>query len=402
MRRLFWASAVLAAVVITSPVATAGDREIAQSIVQKLETEKQAGKLKGFGIDLEVDEGVVTVSGQVATRDQQRAVLEIARWTKGVTKVKNGIQVNEGLAGTAANASSVPTPSSRQMPAGQISSATVPSVPSIYGNTPQSKEKLEAARARAQAATQAREAKEQEMRAARREIVEQQAEARREKEAVVREMMQREHMVRQAAADQADLEASSVLRASAIAGGNPIPAPPSERSVVKGASLQQEFKPLPGRKPVPVPSNRTMARAPAMMGGAPVYRNQQAGYGMHPAAAHMQGQPYMQQVGYGQPGAMPASYANTAQPIAAHPPGYVPVSGGAAPARYDHPHMPAYSWPSYASYPNYAAVTYPKQYSAQAWPYIGPFHPYPQVPLGWRKVTLEWDDGWWMLDFRSK
>lgn len=24
---------------------------------------------------------------------------------------------------------------------------------------------------------------------------------------------------------------------------------------------------------------------------------------------------------------------------------------------------------------------------------------YPQVPLGWRKVTLEWDDGWWMLDF---
>ena len=25
--------------------------------------------------------------------------------------------------------------------------------------------------------------------------------------------------------------------------------------------------------------------------------------------------------------------------------------------------------------------------------------PYPQVPLGWRRVTLEWDDGWWHLDF---
>jgi hypothetical protein len=60
--------------------------------------------------------------------------------------------------------------------------------------------------------------------------------------------------------------------------------------------------------------------------------------------------------------------------------------------------MPGYAWPSYAAYPNYAAVTYPKQYSPTAWPYIGPFYPYPQVPLGWRKVCLEWDDGWWFLD----
>ena len=66
---------------------------------------------------------------------------------------------------------------------------------------------------------------------------------------------------------------------------------------------------------------------------------------------------------------------------------------------YENPQMPNYAWPSYASYPNYAALTYPKQYSPTAWPYIGPFYPYPQVPLGWRKVTLEWDDGWWFLDF---
>ena len=59
-------------------------------------------------------------------------------------------------------------------------------------------------------------------------------------------------------------------------------------------------------------------------------------------------------------------------------------------------------WPSYAAYPNYAAVTYPKQYSPTAWPYIGPFYPYPQVPLGWRKVNLQWDDGWWWLDFKDK
>jgi hypothetical protein len=76
--------------------------------------------------------------------------------------------------------------------------------------------------------------------------------------------------------------------------------------------------------------------------------------------------------------------------------------GGTAPARYDQPCLPNYAWPSYAAYPNYAAVTYPKQYSPTAWPYIGPFYPYPQVPLGWRKVTLEWDDGWWFLDFKDQ
>lgn len=74
---------------------------------------------------------------------------------------------------------------------------------------------------------------------------------------------------------------------------------------------------------------------------------------------------------------------------------------GAVPVRYDQPAMPNYAWPSYAAYPNYAGVTYPRQYSPTAWPYIGPFYPYPQVPLGWRKVTLEWDDGWWMLNFKN-
>ena len=78
------------------------------------------------------------------------------------------------------------------------------------------------------------------------------------------------------------------------------------------------------------------------------------------------------------------------------------TGGGVIPARHDHPQMPGYAWPSYASSPNYAALQYPKHYSAHAWPYIGPFYPYPQVPLGWRKVTLSWDDGWWFLDFKDK
>ena len=81
--------------------------------------------------------------------------------------------------------------------------------------------------------------------------------------------------------------------------------------------------------------------------------------------------------------------------------------GGAAPTMgmgmpSDAPNLPGYAWPGYASHPHFGQVAYPQQYSPSAWPYIGPFYPYPQVPLGWRKVTLEWDDGWWMLDFHDK
>ena len=82
--------------------------------------------------------------------------------------------------------------------------------------------------------------------------------------------------------------------------------------------------------------------------------------------------------------------------------GYQHAGPGAAHTVYNNANLPDYAWPTYASYPNYAQLTYPKQYSASAWPYIGPFYPYPQVPLGWRKATLQWDDGHWSLSFNSR
>ncbi len=85
------------------------------------------------------------------------------------------------------------------------------------------------------------------------------------------------------------------------------------------------------------------------------------------------------------------------QQNAYHPEAYGPQ--GPMPGQYNSPNLPDYAWPSYACYPNYAEVSYPKQYSPKAWPHIGPFYPYPQVPLGWRKVTMEHHDGWWWLDF---
>ena len=81
-----------------------------------------------------------------------------------------------------------------------------------------------------------------------------------------------------------------------------------------------------------------------------------------------------------------------------------PMHGGRGPSHmtYDLPQLPPYAWPAYSNYPNYASLSYPTEYSASAFPYIGPFYPYPQVPLGWRDATLRWDDGQWNLMFRSR
>lgn len=84
--------------------------------------------------------------------------------------------------------------------------------------------------------------------------------------------------------------------------------------------------------------------------------------------------------------------------------GPAPMHGGRGPSHmtYDQPQLPPYAWPAYSNYPNYASLSYPTEYSASAFPYIGPFYPYPQVPLGWRQVQLEWDDGAWNLNFRPR
>jgi hypothetical protein len=49
--------------------------------------------------------------------------------------------------------------------------------------------------------------------------------------------------------------------------------------------------------------------------------------------------------------------------------------------------------------PAQAASPYYTPQPPNSRPYIGPFYPYPQVPLGWRPVQHDWDDGWWFLDF---
>jgi hypothetical protein len=60
------------------------------------------------------------------------------------------------------------------------------------------------------------------------------------------------------------------------------------------------------------------------------------------------------------------------------------------------PPMPPYAWPTYAPYNNLSRVAYPNAYPYEQWPFIGPMYPFPRVPLGWRSVSLTWEDGhWW-------
>jgi hypothetical protein len=97
------------------------------------------------------------------------------------------------------------------------------------------------------------------------------------------------------------------------------------------------------------------------------------------------------------PAPAPAPEPSGATPVEPTPIFRAPPGAGQGP-----PPMPPYAWPTFAPYNNYSRVGYPTLYPYEAWPYIGPFYPFPKVPLGWRKVQLKWEDGkWWYGRFAT-
>src|SRR6056297_2072965 len=93
MRRLLAGMAITTIVALSACWAHADDQQIAQQIVQKLRQQKASGQLVGFGIDLEVDSGIVWLKGHVASRQQHKLVVDIARHTADVKQVVNDLQV---------------------------------------------------------------------------------------------------------------------------------------------------------------------------------------------------------------------------------------------------------------------------------------------------------------------
>ncbi len=95
MRRFLF-GVVIASVTAAMPAwALGGDREIAQSVMAELQQHKAAGQLKGFDIDLQVQDGVVYLTGQVAS-EAQRAIVERAAMNEvGRANLVSELQVKE-------------------------------------------------------------------------------------------------------------------------------------------------------------------------------------------------------------------------------------------------------------------------------------------------------------------
>jgi hypothetical protein len=94
MRVYVFRLAMLTLAVLGPVVARGDDQQIAQQIIEQLDSEKQAGTLKGFSIDLSVEEGTVWMSGRVANAEQHARALDIARRIPGVKQVVNDLTVN--------------------------------------------------------------------------------------------------------------------------------------------------------------------------------------------------------------------------------------------------------------------------------------------------------------------
>ncbi len=323
MRRLILSWAVVGLAMLPPAAAFGSDQEVAQQIASNL---KNSGRMKGYSINVKVQEGVVQLDGTVRTEQQLEQALAIAEVTPGIERVLNNLRVKES-----APAAAVPR-QAKNVASAKNSNRRNPAIRSP-------------------------------IRHAAAEIPE----------------VHNDLLAPQMSGSPRDAHSSSVAQHMTAMVHNPfaeadVDAPPPRPMAQTGA------RPMP------------LAAAPAAESYAQMARAGRAADSI-PAA------------GYCPPGA-PCNVNGGAAAMGGGMGGPMPGYGGAMPvgtsaARLDQPNMPGYAWPSYAAYPNYAALQYPKQYSPTAWPFIGPFYPYPQVPLGWRKVTLEWDNGWWMLDFKD-
>ena len=430
MRRFAFALAVVSLAAAANRClaeSTAADQQIAQAIVETLREHQQAGRLKGFDIDLNVENGRVVLTGNVTDEKQHNLAIDAARYAPGVKMVVNDLKIKGAK---------------REHPEQQ---ATLPGgtgglltgLRKAWGQNgaPQTDAVEPVADAVPPAGTTTAQAQPRSNTSAGKQI---------DRLANPDPLNESDKHIASgysaftAGAARSPVATIGQVTGQPLASAGPAMQQPQEQIVAASTAAQQsstlsrwqarqEITPVAPQQsqvsPAATSSISPMAQtASANVAQAQHIPQQQAPQQQQPQMQAVQVVPipvpyYPQQMG--RPQGMPVAYASSRLPggqqgqvrmaQAAMPqqvapaPQFIQGTGsGIVPARYDHPNMPGYAWPSYASYPNYAALQYPKQYSAHAWPYIGPFYPYPQVPLGWRKVTLSWDDGWWNLDFKDR
>ena len=389
MRRFFLGLAISSLTASAPVVALGGDREIANNIISTLKSHQSDGSLKGFDIDLSVEAGLVTLTGTVSNAAQAQAVIAAAKSAGGVSTIVNKISVKDAVsasktastlafAAQSLNADNTvlqastkdKTTLSVELDADDDSTAEPPKMAEDQQNVSPADAAITDAALRKLGKDKASGF----LRNFDLDLstVEGEVWVR----GYVANAEQKQHVLQTV---QYIPGVTRVVDDITIAGNEP-------QSLVQPASTNQAIP-----TPPPVASIPTMGQAQSA-GPRSFAPSMVANY---QSDAPIPGLPMAAPQG-SMGGGMMMGGGQTPMPMSMGP------SHGAGVPRYDQPQMPGYAWPSYAAYPNYAAVTYPKQYSASAWPYIGPFYPYPQVPLGWRRVALEWDDGLWYLDFTSK
>jgi len=342
MRRFLFGM-VIASMTISAPAMVfGGDREIAQAIMTRLEQQKAEGRLKGFDIDLEVKQSIVYLRGTVSSSQQLADVEAAAKQATGVTNVVSELKVTGEESKMPGFSLKEALKAARATPDTSVKPAAATAETAVNTDEKITDSVIEQLQLEKNAGNLR--GFQLDVRTVKGECwvggrVANQA----QKDLVI-------GIVKKTSGVQKVLDEVSVVDSSVVAAANTEYGPTPNVPLAPQPMAVQPVGPIPMAPQPMAPSMLT-----SMQDGSPV---------------PMQGSG--------------------------------PVPYGVGVPRYDQPYMPSYAWPSYAAYPNYAAVTYPKQYSPSAWPYNGPFYPYPQVPLGWRKVTLEWDDGLWYLDFQSK
>jgi hypothetical protein len=356
MRRLLIGMVVTATTALIPMLAFADNQQVAEQIAANL---RNSGQMHGYKVGVKFQDGTAWLKGRVANPEQMRLALKLASDTPGVERVENELTISPP--DTAA-----PGPS----PLGKVQNALSETLGRLQ---PTNQVQPASADVPVQSLQQ------------------------------VAGATAPEQFPRMAPSGMRDAQSRAVSRATIAQETAPMLVGPE----IPAQRVPSSFAPLPavatgGEEPTLADRVAPQAMTPVPMAAPQMMAPQRM------AAQQMMPQQMPAPTAMAAPRPMPVAYTQAGGPTPAPQavpnggpaPGYVtPVNGGPAPARYDQAYMPNHAWPSYASYPNYAGVTYPKQYSPTAWPYIGPFYPYPQVPLGWRKVSLEWHDGWWFLDF---
>ncbi len=409
MRRKYFGLAIAALATLGPMQAWGGDREIAEQIMKRLKTDRDSGALQDFTLDMKVDKGVVLFRGNVSEEAQRDLLLRATDGIAGITYVVDEVNVTSKtatvvkpratvsvIADAAVEDLAKPAP---VKPAAEQSQSG-PQVALAAANEPATDFSFrEALAAQAQQVMPG-------------EILRTAAVEPATDEQVVSAVVSALNQAKksgqlkgfgldvksQNGVLQLTGRASSAAQRDAILRlAESVPGVSGVREAIAVPTTAPKLPRLP--QPPSLSEVGTLPLAPVAVDHVNLpARRTPATTASAPVGLPAMTAPYRTQAG-APTQAYPVQYG--AAPVAGQPVPMGPMSAVGAP-RYDSPNLPNYAWPGYSAHPNYAALTYPQQYSPSAWPYIGPFYPYPQVPLGWRRVSLEWDDGWWFLDFTDR